>query len=302
LADSWNPEVLLVIDRFLVSVQAVLTNSGETRVWLITGASSGFGRAIAEAALARGDSVAAGARTTDAFGSLPPGAHPLALDITAPGQREAAVAETLERFGRLDVLVNNAGRTQVGAVEETTDDELRSLFELHFFAPAALTRLVLPHMRRQGGGAIVQMSSVGGQTTAPGFGAYCATKFALEGLTETLRDEVAGFGIVTLIVEPGAFRTGLFRPGAAYESEAMPEYDDTVGPTRAYVRGNDGLQPGDPAKAAQAILTALDADVPPLRLVLGADAIGTIERRLDRVSGELAAWRAVGEATAVDEA
>lgn len=267
----------------------------------MTGASSGFGRAIAEAALARGDSVAAGVRTSEAFGGLPDGVHPVALDVTIAAEREAAVAETLKRFGRVDVLVNSAGRTQVGAVEETTNEELRSLFELHFFAPAALTRLVLPHMRRQRGGAIVQMSSVGGQTTAPGFGAYCATKFALEGLTETLRDEVAGFGIVTLIVEPGAFRTGLFRPGAAYESEAMPEYADTVGPTRAYVRGNDGRQPGDPAKAAQAILAALDADEPPLRLALGADAIGTIERRLDRVSAELSAWRSVGEATAVED-
>jgi NAD(P)-dependent dehydrogenase (short-subunit alcohol dehydrogenase family) len=267
----------------------------------VTGAASGFGRAIVEAALARGDSVAAGTRSSTGFGELPEGVYPLSLDVTVSDQREAAVSETLERFGRIDVLVNNAGRTQVGAVEETTEDELRSLFELHFFAPAALTRLVLPHMRRQGGGAIVQMSSVGGQTTAPGFGAYCATKFALEGLTETLRDEVAGFGIRTLIVEPGAFRTGLFRPGAAYESEAMSEYAGTVGPTRAYVRGNDGRQPGDPAKAAQAILTALDADEPPLRLVLGSDAVTTIERRLQAVSDELAAWREVGEATAFDE-
>jgi NAD(P)-dependent dehydrogenase (short-subunit alcohol dehydrogenase family) len=278
-----------------------LTNSDDTRVWLVTGASSGFGRAIVDAALARGDSVVAGTRSADAFSDLPDGVYPVVLDVTAADQREAAVAATIERFGRIDVLVNNAGRTQVGAVEETSDAELRSLFDLHFFAPAALTRLVLPHMRGQGGGAIVQMSSVGGQTTAPGFGAYCATKFALEGLTETLRDEVAGFGIRTLIVEPGAFRTGLFRPGAAYESQAMPEYADTVGPTRAYVRGNDGLQPGDPAKAAQAILTALDAAEPPLRLVLGADAIGNIGRRLESVAAELAAWRAVGEATALDE-
>ena len=278
-----------------------MTNSDDTRVWLVTGASSGFGRAIVEAAVARGDLVAAGARSTDAFGDLPDRVHPLLLDVTVPDRREAAVSETLDRFGRIDVLVNNAGRTQVGAVEETTEEELRSLFELHFFAPAALTRLVLPQMRRQGGGAIVQMSSVGGQTTAPGFGAYCATKFALEGLTETLRDEVAGFGIRTLIVEPGAFRTGLFRPGAAYESEVMSEYAETVGPTRAYVRGNDGLQPGDPAKAAQAILTALDADDPPLRLVLGADAIGNIEQRLKSISNELTAWRPVGEATALDE-
>lgn len=118
------------------------------------------------------------------------------------------------RHGRIDVLVNNAGRTQVGALEETTDQELRYLFELHFFGPAALTKAVLPHMRRQGGGAVVQMSSVGGQVTAPGFGAYCATKFALEGLTETLSQEVS-FGVRFLIVEPGAFRTGLFAAGSA---------------------------------------------------------------------------------------
>jgi len=283
------------------TVGTLLTSREDNRVWLITGASSGFGRAIAEAALERGDFVVPAARRVDQLADLGSRAHPVALDVTDADQRRAAVAEALERFGRIDVLVNNAGRTQVGAVEETTDEELRSLFELHFFAPAALTRLVLPHMRRQGGGAIVQMSSVGGQVTAPGFGAYCATKFALEGLTETLRDEVAGFGIRTLIVEPGAFRTGLFRPGAAYESRAIPDYADTVGPTRAYVRDNDGLQPGDPAKAARAILTALDADEPPLRLVLGADAVGNIERRLEALTRELATWRRVGEATALGE-
>ena len=211
------------------------------------------------------------------------------------------MAATIERFGRVDVLVNNAGRTQVGAVEETTDEELRSLFELHFFAPAALTRLVLPHMRRQGGGAIVQMSSVGGQTTAPGFGAYCATKFALEGLTQTLRDEVAEYGIRTLIVEPGAFRTGLFRPGAAYESEAMSEYADTVG-SDPHLRPRQRWSPaGRPGQGRSGYLAALDADEPPLRLVLGADAIGNIERRLGSIADELATWRAVGEATALDE-
>ena len=199
------------------------------------------------------------------------------------------------------MLVNNAGRTQVGAVEETTDDELRDLFELHFFAPAALTRAVLPQMRSQGGGAIVQMSSVGGQVTAAGFSAYCATKFALEGLTETLQEEVAPFGIRTLIVEPGAFRTGLFRPGAAYESSEMEEYAEIVGPTRAYVREDHLKQPGDPDLAARAILTALDAEAPPLRLVLGADAIGNIRERLDRLSSELGEWEEVGRATAIED-
>jgi NAD(P)-dependent dehydrogenase (short-subunit alcohol dehydrogenase family) len=275
--------------------------TGNTRTWLVTGATSGFGRAIVDVALARGDAVVATSRRTDGLDDLAGNERALAtrLDVTDPSGREAAVAAALERFGRIDVLVNNAGRTQVGAVEETTDDELRALFDLHFFAPAALTRLVLPAMRAQGSGAIVQMSSVGGQVTAPGFGAYCATKFALEGLTETLRDEVAAFGIHTLIVEPGAFRTGLFRPHAAYESAEMPEYADTVGPTRAYVRDGDGLQPGDPVKAAEAIAAALDADDPPLRLVLGADAIGNIRSRLASVTEELDRWEDVGRATAL---
>jgi NAD(P)-dependent dehydrogenase (short-subunit alcohol dehydrogenase family) len=274
------------------------------RVWFITGASSGFGRALADAALERGDSVAAAARSTASlsYAEESERGHAIELDVTDPSRRDAAVNEVLERFGRVDVLVNNAGRTQVGAVEETTDEELRTLFELHFFAPAALTRAVLPHMRSLGSGAIVQMSSVGGQVTAPGFSAYCATKFALEGLTETLRDEVRDFGIHVMIVEPGAFRTGLFRADAAYESAEMPEYADTVGPTREYVRTNHGEQPGDPAKAAQAIIAALDSADPPLRLVLGADAIGNIERRLAAVGEELEAWRSIGEGTAFEDA
>jgi len=282
----------------------MITTMNENRVWLITGTSSGFGRAIAEAALDRGDRVVATARDPGQLSNLATdhGVQVIALDVTDPEQRLGAVDQAVEKFGRIDVLVNNAGRTQVGAVEETTDDELRSLFELHFFGPVALTRAVLPHMRAQGGGAIVQMSSVGGQITAPGFGAYCATKFALEGITQALHDEVAPFGIRTMIVEPGAFRTGLFRPDAAYQSQPMPEYAQTVGPTRDYVSGGHGLQPGDPAKAAQAIVAALEADEPPLRLVLGGDAIDNIRARLDQLTGELARWEEVGRGTAIDGA
>jgi NAD(P)-dependent dehydrogenase (short-subunit alcohol dehydrogenase family) len=273
----------------------------DSRTWLITGATSGFGRTIAEAALEHGDRIVATSRKTEGLEDLAGHERVLVttLNVTDPAERQAAVAAALERFGRIDVLVNNAGRTQVGAVEETTDDELRFLFDLHFFAPAALTRLVLPTMRAQGSGAIVQMSSVGGQVTAPGFGAYCATKFALEGLSETLRAEVEPFGIHVVIVEPGAFRTGLFRPGAAYLSDEMPEYAETVGPTRAYVRDGHLEQPGDPVKAAAAIITALDADEPPLRLVLGQDAIGNIRAHLASVSDELDAWEQVGAATAL---
>jgi NAD(P)-dependent dehydrogenase (short-subunit alcohol dehydrogenase family) len=272
----------------------------DSRVWMVTGASSGFGREIASAALARGDRVVATARRAESVSDLGDGVLGLALDVTDSGQRQAAVAAALERFGRIDVLVNNAGRTQVGAVEETSEEELRDLFELHFFGPAALTQAVLPGMRERGSGAIVQMSSVGGHTSAPGFGAYCATKFAIEGLTQALHEEVAGFGIRTLIVEPGAFRTGLFRSGSAYESAELPAYAEVVGPTRAYVREGDGDQAGDPAKAAAAILTVLDSEEPPLRLVLGADAIEGIREHLAGLNAELDEWERLGADTAID--
>jgi NAD(P)-dependent dehydrogenase (short-subunit alcohol dehydrogenase family) len=278
------------------------SDARSARIWLITGATSGFRRALAEAAVAAGDIVVAAARSPDRLDDLV-AAHPgqvsaVRLDVTDTHRCAMVVEEVVARFGRIDVLVNNAGRTQVGALEETTERELRDLFDLHFFGPAALTRAVLPHMRRAGRGAVVQMSSVGGQITAPGFGAYCATKFALEGLTQTLSQEV-DFGVTFLIVEPGAFRTGLFNPDAAYTSAPMPEYAATVGPTRAYLRSGDGTQSGDPAKAAQAILTALDAPDPPLRLVLGGDAIDSISNRLESLAAELSRWETVGRDTAL---
>jgi NAD(P)-dependent dehydrogenase (short-subunit alcohol dehydrogenase family) len=233
----------------------------------------------------------------DLVAEYPQRAQAVALDVTAM-HAAAVVDDVVARYGRIDVLVNNAGRTQVGALEETTDQELRYLFELHFFGPAALVRAVLPHMRRRGG-AVVQLSSVGGQVTAPGFGAYCATKFALEGLTETLSQEV-DFGVRFLIVEPGAFRTGLFAAGSAYLSAAMPEYAATVGPTRAYVSNGDGSQPGDPAKAAAAILTALAAERTPLRLPLGGDAVDGIWAHLATVGEELTTWEPPSRSTNFD--
>ncbi len=278
------------------------TDTQHKRIWLITGASSGFGRALAEAALAVGDSVVGAARRVERLeeiaGGHPGRFHPVALDVTDSERGRQVVQEVVERYGRLDVLVNNAGRTQVGALEETTERELRDLFELHFFGPAALTRAALPQMRRQRSGWVVQLSSVGGQVTVPGFGAYCATKFALEGLTETLSQEVdfARF----LIVEPGPFRTDLFARDAALFSEPMAEYEKTVGPTREYVRTGGGSQPGDPVKAARAILTAIDADRPPLRLVLGGAAIDAIEDRLHSLETELAEWQRTGRDTLLD--
>ncbi|WP_217697472.1 oxidoreductase [Nocardia donostiensis] len=275
------------------------------KIWLVTGASSGFGRAIAQDAIAAGDTVVAVARRTAALDDLvaayPDQIDTVALDVTDTARIDAVVADVVARHGRIDVLVNNAGRTQVGAVEETTDRELRDLFDLHVFGPAALTRAVLPHMRAQRRGAIVMMSSVGGRGSFAGFSAYSATKFALEGLSEALADEVRPFGIRVLVVEPGAFRTGLFGPGSAYFSAETDTYAETVGATRRMVESNDGLQPGDPAKAAAAIRTALEAERTPLRLPLGSDSIDTILDHLDRERTDLLVWEKVARNTEFDQ-
>jgi NAD(P)-dependent dehydrogenase (short-subunit alcohol dehydrogenase family) len=271
------------------------------KVWLITGANSGFGRAIADAAVAEGDVVVATARRVAALADLAAAHHGqvdvLPLDVTDTAAIDTTVQDVINRHGRIDVLVNNAGRTHVGAAEETTDAELRDLFEVHLFGPVALTRAVLPHMRSRRSGAIVQISSMGGQLSFAGFGAYSATKFALEGMSEALADEVRPLGITVLIVEPGAFRTGLF--GSASASEPMPEYAGTVGRTRQMIEESAGTQPGDPAKAATVILTALDSDSTPLRLPLGDDAVDAILSHLDRTAADLRSWEKLARDTRI---
>src|SRR5580692_10550955 len=269
------------------------------RVWLITGANSGFGQAIAEAAVAAGDIVVATARRVTSLDGLA-AAHPgqvdvLPLDVTDIAAINATVQDVIGRHGRIDVLVNNAGRSHVGAAEETTDAELRDLFEVHLFGPAALTRAVLPHMRSRRSGAIVQLSSMGGQLSFAGFAAYSATKFALEGMSEALADEVRPLGIKVLIVEPGAFRTALFSNISA--SAQIADYAATVGPTRHMIETGNGTQPGDPAKAAAAILTALDAEPTPLRLPLGDDAVDAILGHLDSVRAEITTWEKLARNT-----
>src|ERR1700749_3014894 len=226
--------------------------STDPRVWLITGSSSGFGFQLAQTALEQGDRVVATARQKSSLDELvaaaPDGAAiAVPLDVTDPVQRAAAVAAAVDRFGRLDVLVNNAGFGSGGAVEEIEAGPFRSLMETMFFGAFALTQAALPVMRRQRSGAIVQISSMGGQVTMPGFGAYCAAKFALEAVSESLAAEVKPFGIQVLIVEPGAFATG-FGGARMHRSPELGEiYAATVGPTRAAVDGMDGSQPGDPA-------------------------------------------------------
>jgi NAD(P)-dependent dehydrogenase (short-subunit alcohol dehydrogenase family) len=278
--------------------------STQPRVWLITGASSGFGRAMAEAALAAGDTVVAAARRTaalaDRVASAPERVTALTLDVTDGDRISAAVAEVLDEHGRVDVLVNNAGRGAVGAAEETSDTELRDLMDLHFFGAAALTRAVLPGMRERGTGAIVQMSSMGGRFSFPGVAAYSATKFALEGWSEALAKEVARFGIQVLIVEPGAYRTSFNGPGALLMSTPTAAYNDQIDAVRNNLATDDGQQPGDPAKAAAAILHALESEDPPLRLALGNDAVDAISESLENARAELAAWESVGRSAVFD--
>jgi NAD(P)-dependent dehydrogenase (short-subunit alcohol dehydrogenase family) len=277
--------------------------STQSKVWFVTGTSSGFGRCIAEEVIARGDRLVATAREPkvleDLVAQAPERVLALRMDVTKPSDLEAAVAKALERFGQIDVLVNNAGYSVLGAVEETTDDELRTAFETMFFGAVAATRAILPHMRGRRSGTIVQITSVGGFTTAPGFGAYCAVKHGLEGLSECLAAEVAPFGLRVLIVEPGAFRTSLF--GGAFRM--LPEleaYAPSVGPTRGYVTSSAGKQEGDPAKAARAIVDAVNADAPTLRLPLGADAVTLIRSKLASMSAEVDRTESVARATAFD--
>lgn len=271
------------------------------RVWFVTGSSSGFGRSLVEDLIARGERVVATARDAKALDDLvaraPEQVLALRLDVTKQAEIDAALAAATARFGGIDVLVNNAGFSIVGALEETSEAELRATMELMFFAAVATTRAVLPGMRAQRRGAIVQITSVGGLTTAPGFGAYCAAKHALEGLSESLAGEVAPHGIRVLIVEPGAFRTSLF--GSAFRTmPATPEYAASVGPTRGYVEASAGKQAGDPAKAARAIADAVAAGCPTLRLPLGADAVANLRAKLAKVSEEIDANAKVAIATA----
>ncbi|CAI7974231.1 MULTISPECIES: SDR family NAD(P)-dependent oxidoreductase [unclassified Parafrankia] len=276
------------------------------KVWIITGANSGFGLAFARAAIEAGDVVVAAVRRPETMDALaaqfPDRLDVVPFDVTATTRAQAVVDDIVARHGHVDVLVNNAGRTHVGAAEETTEDELRSLFELHFFGVVALTRAVLPQMRQQRRGAIVQLSSMGGQMSFAGFSAYSATKFALEGWSEGLAHEVRPFGIDLLIVEPGAFRTGLFDPTRRTFSTDQGDYADTVGGTRAMVEGGDGDQAGDPAKLARLVVEVLGSGRVPLRLPVGADGVDAVLSHLDAVRADIDAWEKAARNTAFDPA
>ena len=276
------------------------------RVWFITGASSGFGRALAEAVLKRGDDAVVCARRKKSLDSLasPYGKSVLAieLDVTDADARLKAVDAALNRFGRIDVLANIAGRGSLGAAEEFSPEQLREQMEVNFFAAAEMTRAVLPAMRAQRSGRILQLTSIGGLISIGGFGPYCASKFALEGWSQALRDEVDPLGIGVTIVAPGAFRTEFAGSVNMRPERRIDAYRPVIDPLEAYLYGGDGKQPGDPAKAADAMIAAVESEDPPLHLLLGADAIGIWEEKQAAFTGELARWRAVGEGTAIDGA
>lgn len=274
---------------------------GEKKVWLITGCSSGFGKLLAQKALARGDNVVITARTVEALddlaGRYADTALACPLDVTDLASIEAAVAATEARFGRIDILVNNTGFGLIGAVEEVQPDEYRPMFDTNVFGLIDMTRTALPLLRRRGGGRIVNFSSVGGITGRQGFGLYNATKFAVEGLSEALAEEVAPFGVKVIIVEPGAFRTEFLGRSIKVGAVRLPDYESTSGVTRDFSAANNGAQLGDPVRGMDVVMTAILAPEPPLRLPLGKDALQRIAHKFDRLSRELEQWRPLAEQT-----
>jgi NAD(P)-dependent dehydrogenase (short-subunit alcohol dehydrogenase family) len=277
-------------------------NQRTNKVWFVTGASRGFGSALSEAVLARGGRVIATARSEDfvhEFQKNHPEGLALGLDVTDRDQVRAAIADGTERFGRLDVVVNNAGYGHFGAVEELTDEELREQFEVNLFGMLNVTRAVLPQLRAQRSGHLVQMSSLNGIEGMVGAGYYCASKFAIEGLSESLAAEVAHLGIRVTIVEPGPHRTEFASQKSVRMAEPIADYDETVGAAREALAEMDGTQPGDPERAAAAIIAAVDADDPPLRLPLGEMALTNIRTKFEDQLDDLEAWRELSSTTDV---
>jgi NAD(P)-dependent dehydrogenase (short-subunit alcohol dehydrogenase family) len=278
-----------------------MTNDTQGRVWLITGCSAGFGREIALAALAAGDQVMATARRPETLAGLASiggdRVSTTALDVTDPASIDAAVKATLAEFGRVDVLVNNAGYSMLGAVEETSMEQLRAIMEVNFFGTAAVTKAVVPVLREQGRGTVVQMSSLGGRLTFPGMGAYDATKHAIEALSEALSTELAPLGVRVLLVEPGMFRTSM--SSSLVVADENPAYAASSGGLRRMVAEVVGNEPGDPAKGAAAIVEVLTAEDPPLRLVLGSDALDMLRAHHESLLADMTTWETLSRSTDV---
>lgn len=270
------------------------------RTWLITGASRGFGAEIAKAVLAVGDRLIATARNQadlQQFGTSKD-VLTLSMDVTDEAQVKAAIATALEKFGQIDVLVNNAGFGLLGAIEECSAEEVESVYRTNVFGLLNVTRAVLPSMRQHRSGHIINISSIGGYRSSPGWGIYGSTKFAVEGITEALHGELAPLGIHATVVEPGYFRTNFLDRGSLRPSAVqIPDYAQTVGKIRDVAAGLNHQQPGDPTKIAPAILQIVNTDEPPLRLPLGTDTLQTIAEKNAYVEQETAKWRTLSEST-----
>lgn len=275
-----------------------------SQTWLITGVSSGLGKALAEAALARGYKVIGTLRLPEqvaAFEAGAPGrAFGLQVDLSHAAPLGAAVEAAVARAGgRLDVLVNNAGAGHMGALEELDEDDFRAAMEINFFGALRMIQSVVTRFREQRAGAIINISSASGFAGNAGGTAYCASKFALEGLSEALAPELAPFGVKVMIVEPGAFRTNFANDKLRLPPRRISAYAGSMaGDINDLLKAYDGAQPGDPARAADAIISAVEAADPPLRLILGEDALAWIRNKLDQAERDIEQWRAVTVSTA----
>lgn len=274
------------------------------KTFLITGASSGLGRAFAVAALEAGHRVVGTvrrARDAEAFAALAEGrAHPCILDVTEFAAIPAAVADAEKRAGPIDVLVNNAGYGHEGVLEESSVDDLQRQFAANVFGPVAMMKAVLPSMRARRCGHIINVTSMGGFITMPGISFYCGSKFALEGISEALGKEVAGFGIKVTAMAPGQFRTDWAGRSMDRTPRSIADYDGVMDPIRTARQTKSGRQPGEPAKAAQALLAVVASPDPPVRLFLGADALELVDQKLGTMRAELAAWDALSRSTDFD--
>jgi NAD(P)-dependent dehydrogenase (short-subunit alcohol dehydrogenase family) len=276
-----------------------------TKVWFITGSARGLGRCITQAALEAGYLVAATARNpeqlqefTDKF---PDQILPLQLDVTSKAQIQQAVAQTIDRFGRIDVLVNNAGFGITGAAEAFTDEQVRSQLETNLYAPIEVTRSILPHMRKQRSGRVLQISSIGGRIGTPGLTMYQAAKFGLSGFAEALSREVLPLGIHVTSVEPGGFRTDWSNASMSYAPE-VEGYESTVGFVTQFLKGSNFVPMGDPDKAAKAIIDLSEHAEPPVHLVLGSEASAMLQQAIETRKAELEKWLPVSKSTDADDA
>jgi NAD(P)-dependent dehydrogenase (short-subunit alcohol dehydrogenase family) len=272
-------------------------SASKDRTWFITGASTGFGRLLAEEVLKAGGKVIATARKLVKIADLeqkyPKTAKALVLDVTDAGQVDSAVTQAFAQFGQVDVLVNNAGYGVAGAIEEVSEAEFMPMFETNVFGLIRVTRAFLPHLRKQRSGHILNLSSIGGLTAAPGIGYYNSSKFAVEGLSEALAAELAPLGIHVTIVEPGPFRTDFLGRSGVVAATRIADYDNTAANMRRYFAENDGKQPGDPLRAVHAMMQIVESPTPPLRLLLGKSALQRVQTKLDTWQKEIAAWEPV---------